>query len=280
MTTNSTTLSSDGAARVLGLAPSTLAKLRLSGFGPLYCKLGRRVVYRTLSLSAHRVLSRLEIELAHHGGMDNGTLPCTFDHLEEYGIDRHSIAPAIRECVALGFVEITERGGAGNAEHKHPSLYRLTYRHTNAAEPTHEWKRIKSVDQAMACSKAARLAVAKKTKSRWGKPPPGPVRKLPTGTPDLPMGETPTTARAETPTTSISRGGAGHFAPDGSSSPPAAQRAGERTDGQQIRPRRLRTQDSAVERAQRPNLAPQTEPDDSAIPRESPFRVVAKIGRR
>jgi hypothetical protein len=35
--------------------------------------------YRALSLSAHRALSRIEIELAHHGGKDNGKLPVTFD---------------------------------------------------------------------------------------------------------------------------------------------------------------------------------------------------------
>jgi Helix-turn-helix domain len=39
-------LTAGEAAKVLGLAPSTLAKLRLSGNGPVYCKLGRRVVYR------------------------------------------------------------------------------------------------------------------------------------------------------------------------------------------------------------------------------------------
>src|SRR5262249_26631794 len=33
-----------------------------------------------------------------------------------YGIDRHAIGPAIRELVALGFVEITEHGRAGNAD--------------------------------------------------------------------------------------------------------------------------------------------------------------------
>ena len=38
------------AARVLGLSESTLAKLRLNGNGPLYCKLGRRVVYREADL--------------------------------------------------------------------------------------------------------------------------------------------------------------------------------------------------------------------------------------
>jgi hypothetical protein len=38
--------SANAAALFVGLSPSTLAKLRLSGNGPIYCKLGRRVVYR------------------------------------------------------------------------------------------------------------------------------------------------------------------------------------------------------------------------------------------
>ena len=38
------------AARYVGLSESTLAKLRLNGNGPVYCKLGRRVVYRTADL--------------------------------------------------------------------------------------------------------------------------------------------------------------------------------------------------------------------------------------
>ena len=52
MTNNPITLTADAAARLLGLAPSTLAKLRLSGNGPIYCKLGRRVVYRRDDLDA------------------------------------------------------------------------------------------------------------------------------------------------------------------------------------------------------------------------------------
>jgi predicted DNA-binding transcriptional regulator AlpA len=51
MTTNNpTALTAAEAARVLGLASSTLAKLRLTGNGPTYCKLGRRVVYRRTDL--------------------------------------------------------------------------------------------------------------------------------------------------------------------------------------------------------------------------------------
>jgi predicted DNA-binding transcriptional regulator AlpA len=38
------------AARLVGLSESTLAKLRLNGNGPTYCKLGRRVVYRPADL--------------------------------------------------------------------------------------------------------------------------------------------------------------------------------------------------------------------------------------
>jgi len=52
MTTNPIALAADEAAKILGLAPSTLAKLRLSGNGPVYCKLGRRVVYRQEDLEA------------------------------------------------------------------------------------------------------------------------------------------------------------------------------------------------------------------------------------
>jgi predicted DNA-binding transcriptional regulator AlpA len=39
-------ISAKVAARYVGLSESTLAKLRLNGNGPTYCKLGRRVVYR------------------------------------------------------------------------------------------------------------------------------------------------------------------------------------------------------------------------------------------
>ena len=55
MTTNNPitmTMTATEAATLLGLAPSTLAKLRLSGNGPIYCKLGRRVVYRREDLEA------------------------------------------------------------------------------------------------------------------------------------------------------------------------------------------------------------------------------------
>ena len=116
--------------------------------------------YRVLSLSARRVLDRLEIELAHHGGMDNGRLPVTYDNIEQYGIDRHAIAPAIKELVALGFIEIAEHGRAGNAEWRTPNRFRITYKETKDAAPTHEWKRIQTLERAAAKARAARKPVA------------------------------------------------------------------------------------------------------------------------
>ena len=118
--------------------------------------------WRTLSLSARRVLNRIEIELADHGGTDNGKLPVTYEDFEQYGIHRHQIAPAIRETVALGFLEVTEPGRAGNAEWRRPNLFRLTYRHT-AYNPTDEWKRIATDEHAASLARAAR---ANKTQCR------------------------------------------------------------------------------------------------------------------
>jgi hypothetical protein len=46
------TLTTSEAAKFLRLAPSTLAKLRLTGAGPPYCKLGRRVIYRAADLTS------------------------------------------------------------------------------------------------------------------------------------------------------------------------------------------------------------------------------------
>jgi len=44
--------------------------------------------YGALSLSGHKVLARLEIELAHHGGNDNGKLPVTYQNFVDFGIAR------------------------------------------------------------------------------------------------------------------------------------------------------------------------------------------------
>jgi hypothetical protein len=112
--------------------------------------------WRVLSLSARRILDRVEIELARHAGLDNGTLPITHQHFVEYGVHKDCVGPAIRECSALGFLEVTERGRAGNAEFRAANKFRLTYRPVNRADPTDEWRRIRTLGDAEQIARAAR----------------------------------------------------------------------------------------------------------------------------
>jgi hypothetical protein len=60
--------------------------------------------YRVLSRSAHMAISRVEIELGHHGGNDNDQLIVTTEDFIAYGMHRSSVAPALREAEALGFI--------------------------------------------------------------------------------------------------------------------------------------------------------------------------------
>ncbi len=129
--------------------------------------------YRVLSLSAHRALSRIEIEWAHHGGQDNGKLPVTFDDFESYGIRRHSIGPALAELEALGFIVITERGKmARAAEYRRPNKFLLTSRaERKGADPLYRWRQFKTTEEAQAAIDDVRQRLEKKkppvSKRHW-----------------------------------------------------------------------------------------------------------------
>lgn len=112
-------------------------------FAPRLIEMLASPAFRALSLSARRVLDRIEIELAHHGGTNNGKLPVTYGDFERYGVDHQAIAPALRELEALGFIRITERGRPSESDFgRHPNLFLITYRQGAHREgPTHEWKR-------------------------------------------------------------------------------------------------------------------------------------------
>jgi hypothetical protein len=169
--------------------------------------------YRVLSLSARRVIDRIEIELARHGGNDNGRLPVTKEDFVAYGIHHDGVAPAIREAEALGFIRITERGRGGNAEHRQPHLFYLTFAHgrgSRAEPPTHDWRKIKTVEEAEAIAKAARenkdpraVQFAKwrveKSESRSWKPGLVPVLETSTENPKSPVLETRTTGSVRKP---------------------------------------------------------------------------------
>jgi len=176
--------------------------------------------WRVLSLSARRLLDRIEIELAHHGRNDNGRLPVTFEDFIEYGITREAIAPAIRECEALGFIRVTEHGRGGNAEYRRPNKFFLTFTRDRGSlenPPTDDWRKIKTIEQAEAKARVARgqknsraveFAERRKTENQCGKPVPAPVRKTRTEKGKSPVRKTRTTLSVgKPPLLSISREG-------------------------------------------------------------------------
>lgn len=113
--------------------------------------------YRALSRAAHQVISRIEIELAAHGGNDNGRLPVTTADFVGYGVHHDAIAAAIREAEALGFILVTEHGRGGNAEYRSPNRFRLTFLYTKKDDPpTHDWRRITTIEEARRIATRAR----------------------------------------------------------------------------------------------------------------------------
>jgi hypothetical protein len=117
--------------------------------------------WRALSLSGRRIIDRIEIEQGHHGGKDNGRLPVTFDDFEAFGISHKSVAPGVREAVALGLAKITQRGRPSESDFgRHPNHFELTYlpvrRGSRWCEPTDEWKEIKTSEEALKIAREAR----------------------------------------------------------------------------------------------------------------------------
>lgn len=129
--------------------------------------------WRHLPDNARRILDRLELEHMRHGSAENGRLPCTYADFEKAGIRRKSVALAIRQCVALGFLEVTRQGRRSVAEFRTPSLYRLTYVHGRGRSeaPTDEWQRISTDEHALAVLAALKAAPIRDLESRGNNAP-------------------------------------------------------------------------------------------------------------
>jgi hypothetical protein len=166
--------------------------------------------WRVLSLSARRVLDRVQAELGHHGGKDSDRLPVSYDDFEKFGIDRHSIGPAIREAMALGFLKVTRRGVAGNAEHRQVSYYQLTYARTaDGIAETHDWRKFKTIAKAKAAAREARASVVRKNRKPVGENPLTPVGENPLKTSKSIVENPPLRLREKPPLLSISASGMG-----------------------------------------------------------------------
>jgi hypothetical protein len=175
-------------------------------FTPRLTEMLRSPALRVLSLSGRRILDRVEIEFASHGGRDNGKLPVTFADFEQHGVERHAIGPGIREACALGLLETTRRGQSGNGEFRRPSLFRIPYLPAYGKDPTHEWRKIETVEEAPKIACKARRATKNHSRKKHfpsaGKPtgtggetPPATSAGKPTKAPISPVRETPPLSR-------------------------------------------------------------------------------------
>lgn len=110
----------------------------------------RSEAWRALPDNARRLLDRLELEHMEHGGAENGFLKCTYTAFAAAGIRRPSIALAIRQCEALGFVRVTKRGGRSISDNRWPSEYFVTYLNGRgrSLERSDDWKRISTKEDA------------------------------------------------------------------------------------------------------------------------------------
>ena len=152
----------------------------------------RSPAFRALSLTGHRILACIESEYCRHGGKDNGKLPVTHQNFQRFGIHHNAIGPGLRETQALGFIEITQRGLAGNADHRRPNLFRLTY----LDAPTDEWRKV-AKEEAEAIANKARANKPtgyprlrrKRTNSQYRKTR-KPIPETSIGKPPFPIPET------------------------------------------------------------------------------------------
>jgi hypothetical protein len=101
-----------------------------------------------VSGQCRKFVDALMAEHADHGGLENGKLKAPYDMLQARGMRRGTILDAITEAEALGIVDPT-RGVRSYGSRKVPSVYRLTWLGTpDGLTPTHEWKAIKTDDEA------------------------------------------------------------------------------------------------------------------------------------
>src|SRR3954469_12528814 len=101
------------------------AKRRRNRIGEQFISHSREMrespAWRHLPDKARRILERLELEHMRHGGAQNGHLSCTYDDFLKAGVRRQAVPIAIRQCVALGFLQVMRRGGLTYTGYKMPS---------------------------------------------------------------------------------------------------------------------------------------------------------------
>ena len=117
---------------------------------------------RAMSKNARMVVDRICVEHMSHAATKNGALIVTFDNFEQFGIRRGSIYSAIDEAVAIGFIDLVEKGARGYGQFPgKPNVFRIAWLPTATGEPaSRRWDRHRSLAAAQRIAKEARRAAA------------------------------------------------------------------------------------------------------------------------
>jgi hypothetical protein len=99
--------------------------------------------WRALPPAAKGVIERVIVEHLEHAGKDNGRLPVTYVDFEAHGVPRRAIKFGIEVAVALGFIDVAEKGCSGAGDTRRAARYALTWvdRHDGAPR-SNRWKSI------------------------------------------------------------------------------------------------------------------------------------------
>src|SRR5262249_40305675 len=114
--------------------------------------------WRACSNACRLAVERVMIEHLAHGGRENGELTVTKTDFMKHGIHNDGVAPALREAVALGLLELTRRGRAGNAMYRQGHRWAVTpVLESKGLKPYGaQWRRFKSMEEAAEAAAKAR----------------------------------------------------------------------------------------------------------------------------
>ena len=132
-------------------------------FVPFPAEMIESAAFHALSGSSFKLLFLLGTVWARHGGLSaniNGEIVVSYERfIKFWKMDRHTVAAALRELVALGFVE-RKKGCAGNADEREPNAFRLRFLPSEGVPATgsHEWRGIATDEQAETIRNEARRA--------------------------------------------------------------------------------------------------------------------------
>jgi hypothetical protein len=126
-------------------------------------------VWRALSLSERKILDRIDLELASHGGRDNGDLIITRRDFADFGVSPKAQLRGIAGLVALGPIKWMPGHASPDPAHGRAARFGILYRSTLNGPSEEQWRRFKTIDEVKATLTRARAKVEARNRAQRAK---------------------------------------------------------------------------------------------------------------